>query len=647
MLSALRRYGVSQALRASTLRSLSTNFTSRSFQWHPSSIASVQSVPRSLYHVSAPRFSASAEAQQDVPETTQEELNLYSQLADRGMVHPKVIQTIIKKMGILRMTDVQKMTIEHTLSGHDVLAQAKTGTGKTLAFLLPVIQKMLEDPGLVQKPQSRRFRPTIDIRAIIISPTRELAEQIAVEAKRLAHGTGLVVQTAVGGTQKRQHLQNMRQQGCHLLVGTPGRLQDLLSDPRSGVNAPKLSTLVLDEADRLLDDGFSEAIRDIQKLLPDPNEVDRQTLLFSATVPSDVMDMVRQTMKPDLKFLRMVKEDETPTHLSVPQKVVHLDGFQNALPAILELVKNYLSQAKGRPFKAIVYFNSNKQVNLTYEVFRKLLNEPGQYRSGHPLGKMPMYELHSRLSQARRSQFANSFRKDESAILFSSDVTARGMDFPDVTHVLQIGIARDRESYIHRLGRTGRANKSGEGWSLIHNQEGRMFKRKLAGLPIENDMTSLATAAIDMSNESADVPPAAAETIAQVKDAMENVPSHLREDAYISQLGTMVGNFDSTQTMIEYMNDLAIHGYYLPEAPAIPPRLAQNLALNRPRPKARGRREFQVGGRPGGFSRDRRDQGYDRHGHDRRGNARDSYDRRRDARDSYNRSGYGRRDRHY
>ncbi|PLB48898.1 ATP-dependent RNA helicase pitchoune [Aspergillus steynii IBT 23096] len=564
MLSALRRFGVSHALRASTPRAVASGLTPRALQWHPSSVASLQIPSKALYHVSAPRFEAQA---QSMTVEESEELSKFSQLADKGLIDPRIIQTIIHKMKISDMTDVQKMTIEETLKGGDVLAQAKTGTGKTLAFLLPVLQNILVDPKL--RLNQRRMATTSDIRAIIISPTRELAEQIATEARRITMGTGLQVQTAVGGTQKRMHLQLMRQHGCHLLVGTPGRLLDLLSDPNSGVRAPRLSSFVLDEADRLLDDGFSDAIQEIQDQLPTHQEVDRQTLLFSATVPSEVMSMVNKIMKPDYKYIRTVKADEVPTHLKVPQKVVPLNGFENALPAILELVKNYQAQDNERPFKGIVYFNSTKEVNLAYEVFRGLLNSPGNLRSGHPLKNVRKYELHSRLTQARRSLYAQKFRNDASAILFSSDVTARGMDFPDVTHVIQVGLARDRESYIHRLGRTGRADKSGEGWAFIHKREHNAFKEKLRNLPIERD-DSLASAFVDRTDEMATVPPETQETFAQVKEAMENVPEELRVDAYKGQMGGLLGTFDSTKTMISCMKDLAVHGYHLSEIPSTP-----------------------------------------------------------------------------
>jgi superfamily II DNA/RNA helicase len=199
------------------------------------------------------------------------------------------------------------MTIEVPLLTSNSVAQARTGTGKTLGFLLPTIQNILRaNPELAHRQRYSRARPS-DIRAIIISPTRELAEQIAVEADKLCYATDLRVQVAVGGSNKRMMLNKMQREGCHLLVATPGRLNDLLTDPYSGVRADKTTTLVLDEADRLLDDGFSTEIEAIIDLLPNRDHVDRQTLLFSATMPREVMHLVRRTLKPNFHFFKHMK----------------------------------------------------------------------------------------------------------------------------------------------------------------------------------------------------------------------------------------------------------------------------------------------------------------------------------------------------
>ncbi|PWY94047.1 DEAD-domain-containing protein [Aspergillus sclerotioniger CBS 115572] len=608
MLGAFRRSGVVHALRAS--RSLLVRSTTQQPQWLASSAPAVSRTARSLYHPSPAHLSASAEA--EIPQSASEEaepkqLDRFEDLATEGLVDPKIIQTVTKNMRIETMTEVQSKTIRHTVDGNDLLAQAKTGTGKTLAFLIPVVQRILTDPSVALRNTGRSFRTSRvppDIRAIIISPTRELAEQIAHEATRLVYGTGLKVQTAVGGTHKKSGLIRIREQGCHILVGTPGRLKDLLDDPYSGVEAPKLSALVFDEADRLLDDGFSKEIGEITALLPDRAEVERQTLMFSATVPDEVMDLVRKTMKPGFGIIKTVSANETPTHMRVPQKAVYMDGFQNALPAILELVKQNTEDLRAKPFKAIVYLNSTMMVTMANAVFRRLKNDPENPRAGHPLGRLPIYEIHSRLTQAQRTRTADQFRKDKSAILFSSDVTARGLDFPDVTHVIQYGLPRDHQTYIHRLGRTGRANKSGEGWIFLHEGEKSSFRKMFSNLPIE-ESTSIPLAHVNMREEIEQDGSASSETLRQVKAAVQNTPQDLRVEAWKSQIGTLMGRFRPGSLALPSMEELSQYGYDLPQTPHVSPIVMRALSSGDAMPQRSQRGGFRsgpFGGRSGGRS---------------------------------------------
>lgn len=344
----------------------------------------------------------------------------------------------------------------------DSIAQARTGTGKTIGFLLPTIQNILKkNPELATRQRYSRARAS-DIRAIIISPTRELAEQIAKEAERLCVGTDLIVQVAVGGNNKREMLRKTQREGCHLLVATPGRLSDLLTDEYSGIRAPALTTLVLDEADRLLDDGFSRDVEDIIALLPNRNQVDRQTLLFSATVPREVMALVRRTLKPDYHFVQTVGKGDVETHERIPQKLVVVPGLENIMPSLLELCKREIDKAmnaqrtggQARPFKAIVYFSSTANVELGARIFENLRSEKATSQFGqHPLYPAEISEMHGQLTQQQRTRISERFRRAQSAILFSTDVTARGMDFPNVTHVIQIGLPPNRDQYIHRIGR--------------------------------------------------------------------------------------------------------------------------------------------------------------------------------------------------
>ncbi|KAF2800683.1 DEAD-domain-containing protein [Melanomma pulvis-pyrius CBS 109.77] len=536
----------------------------------------------------------------------------FKELATRGLVHPNLINTITKQMRLTSMTDVQTRTINEALSGVDIIAQARTGTGKTLGFLIPVIQRIIEnDPALADRPRSNKRGKADDIRAIIISPTRELAEQIAVEAKKVTSGTGLIVQCAVGGTQKRLMLNQTLREGCHLLVGTPGRLFDILSDPYSGIKAPRLNALVMDEADRLLDDGFTKEIDEIKKFLPDPEEVPRQTMMFSATVPRDVVNLVRTTMKPGFHFAKCVNDDEEPTHHRVPQKVVHVAGFENLMPSVYELVLRQQKLAKSgetRPFKAILYFNSTAEVTLAASVFFKL---SGGFKRDKPLHGLSAYEIHAKLSQGARTKAADSFRHANSGILFSSDVTARGMDFPNVTHVLQIGLPRERDSYIHRLGRTGRAGKEGEGWIFLTPLERNEIRRRLSGLPIHED-TSLETATVDLSQQ-VELPERVANIIQDVVEVHKKVYPDQLDAAFRGLFGSYQWYGDK-QGLLESANRLAEFGWGMPDPPSPPSSLYSG---GRKRSSGGGFGGDRRGG--GGFGGDRRSGGGGGYGGDRGG----------------------------
>ncbi|KAJ5161922.1 ATP-dependent RNA helicase [Penicillium capsulatum] len=615
MLGATRRFGVAQVLRASAPRTLSSRWTPQVLKWQPRLTPSpILSKP---FHTSFPALrDASAQAQAAQPGQGEEIITEFKDLQTKGLIDPTIIRNITDpaRMGLKTMTEVQSQTIHQMLHGDDILAQAKTGTGKTLAFLAPTLQNILNDPTIKKEStrQRGRFAESTDIRALIISPTRELAEQIAAEAIKVAANTGLIVQTAVGGTQKRAGLMRIQRQGCHLLVGTPGRLKDIFSDSYSGVSAPNLNTLILDEADRLLDQGFSAEIEEIQTLLPDPFKVDRQTLMFSATVPKGVMQMVNRTMKPDFKFVKTVREDETPTHLTVPQKLVFMRGYENAMPAVLEVAKQYQERREQnpelRPFRAIVYFNSTSEVQLAAQAFKNLRVDRTDSRPRSPLGRVRFLEIHSRLSQNQRTWNADTFRRCDEAILFSSDVTARGMDFPDVTHVIQVGIPRDRETYIHRLGRTARANKKGEGWIFLHDAEFEGYRKKLYDLPLVKDQESVPSATVDMS-KNLDLSAPGHQIAAQMKEALSGVPAGERAAAIRSLLGIFVPNFSDRGRVVEVLDDLAVHGYNLPEPPVHSPTVLWNMGLT----NTRGLRAGDVQPRHlAGHSRRGSDRGFSR-----------------------------------
>ncbi|RFU25817.1 hypothetical protein B7463_g10529, partial [Scytalidium lignicola] len=621
------------AAPAISFRSPATSFALRTTARSP--------IEARYLHLSSPWRNKLAQANLQVDESAIEESILeelpseeavatkFDELRTRGLVDEAVINQIVKGMALHTMTPVQRETINHALQGTDLIAQAKTGTGKTVGFLLPTIQRILEkNPDLTERRKHSKARPD-DIQAIIISPTRELAEQIAVEAKKIAYNTNIVVQVATGGNSKRTMLQKTQREGCHLLVATPGRLKDLLTDPYSRVAAPNLNTLVLDEADRLLDDGFSQDIEEIVKLLPERSEVDRQTLLFSATVPQEVMHLVRKTLKPGFEFVQTVQPGEQATHDRIPQKIVRVPGMENYMPTLLELCQREIAKvgeplAEGEdgaeagvrtPFKAIVYFASTANVQLGMEVFRNLKTPgagTGSLFGKHPLWPVQLFHMHGQLTQQQRTRNSEAFRRSKSAILFSTDVTARGMDFPDVTHVIQIGLPQTRDQYVHRIGRTGRAGKQGEGWIFIHENELREARKRLRNLPISTDVT-LDTGAVDMTRD-AQLPAPTAQVLNQIADAIKMVDRETKNRAYMAALGT---GSDPT-TNAEAVNQWVRFGFGWERPPRVSRSLAQTLGIARvpgmnfdirdpedEAPRSRGRDEDRDSGRGRGRERER------------------------------------------
>lgn len=413
-----------------------------------------------------------------------------------------------------------------------------------------------EDPSLASKGAARRASSD-DIRGIVLSPTRELAEQIATEARALTKNTGLVVQCAVGGTNKPQMLRQTQRQGCHLLVATPGRLNDLLQDPDSGIEAPNLAALVLDEADRMLDVGFERELEQIIGCLPDVSEKERQTMLVSATIPDNVIRLARSMVRPhNFEFVQTIPENESLTHDKVPQQVVRVSSWANMFPTMFELMEQETRKAEedpdSPPFKAIVYFNTTALVELASEI--------GFTRRREGMSHLPSYGIHSKLSQMQRTRSSESFRRSRNGVLFSSDVTARGMDFPNVTHVIQMDVPIDRESYIHRLGRTGRQGKYGEGWLLLPPGSVQNAKRLLKGLPLQQEK-SLQSAEVEISV--GELP----HLFQEFKDVVSRVPRSMLAGAYQSILGKASGR--DKDEVIEDLYNWVIRGWGWSQPPAV------------------------------------------------------------------------------
>ncbi|KAI1803244.1 DEAD-domain-containing protein [Daldinia bambusicola] len=396
----------------------------------------------------------------------------FASLAEDNLIDPVVLKTITEDLKFKNMTPVQAATIYPLLKeGCDLLAQAKTGTGKTIAFLLPAIQRMMNRPA--GQPQG--------ISLLVISPTRELAMQIADEAEALLkHLRQYRVRRAIGGTNKSVEEQQILQ-SCDILVSTPGRLLDHLSGESGAIvqKLNRLDTLVLDEADRLLDMGFLNALKEIIQYLPDKSVRKRQSMLFSATLPQHVQKVSQLVLSKDYKYISTLKEGELNTHERIPQHLVVVPTFSDLAPGLLGALRQELAVVGPQAFKVIIFVPTARLVDFYVEVLQKASGLPS------------VVSLHSRMTQSKRTRVAEEFRRAQSSIMVATDIIARGMDFPSVTNVFQVGIPSDKESYIHRLGRTGRAGAEGKGTFIISSPEASFAKNTLDEITFEETPADL------------------------------------------------------------------------------------------------------------------------------------------------------------
>lgn len=323
------------------------------------------------------------------------------------------------------LTQVQASSMPEILKGIDCLAKAKTGTGKTLGFLIPAVEVL-----------RRNTRVANSLPCLVLSPTRELAAQIAAEATNLlTFHRDMKVAVVVGGTNINADKRELSGR-VDILVATAGRLIDHLENtPKFASMCAGVKVLIMDEADQLLEMGFRPEIEKILRFMPD--KMARQTLLFSATVPATVQEIARKALRQGFAFVDTVGAEAEQTHLHVRQNVVVAD-LDNLIAALIAIIAQ---QSVSPDHKIIVFFTTARLTGYMSELFQHM--------------GFPVLEIHSRKSQAVRTRTSDQFRDAHSAILFSSDVSARGMDYPDVTFVLQVGLT-EREQYIHRLGRTVR-----------------------------------------------------------------------------------------------------------------------------------------------------------------------------------------------
>ncbi|KAK2406859.1 DEAD-box ATP-dependent RNA helicase [Trifolium repens] len=401
----------------------------------------------------------------------------------------------IKDAGYEKMTVVQEATLPVILQGKDVLAKAKTGTGKTVAFLLPAIEVVVKSP-----PADRdQRRPPIFV--LVICPTRELACQAAAEAtKLLKYHPTLGVQVVIGGTRLALEQKRMQANPCQILVATPGRLRDHIENTAGFASRLMgVKALVLDEADHLLDMGFRKDIEKIIAAIPKQ----RQTLMFSATIPDEVLQVCHVALKRDFEYINTVQEGSEDTHAQVRQ--MHLVApLDKHFPLLYAILKEHI--ADDVDYKVLVFCTTAMVTRLVADLLGEL--------------NLNVREIHSRKPQSYRTRVSDEFRKSKGLILVTSDVSARGVDYPDVTLVVQVGLPADREQYIHRLGRTGRRGKEGQGILLLAPWE-EFFLATAKDLPIGK----------------APVPSVDPDTKKKVERALSNVEMKNKEAAYQAWLG--------------------------------------------------------------------------------------------------------------
>jgi ATP-dependent RNA helicase RhlE len=348
----------------------------------------------------------------------------------------------IKTAGFSLPTPIQQQAIPVVLKGRDVLGLAQTGTGKTAAFMLPILQRLTRGP-------LRR------VRVLIVAPTRELAEQIHQTNVTLAKHTKIHSATVYGGVSKNRQIETL-QLGAEVVVACPGRLLDLVSD--RAIDLSQVEVLVLDEADRMCDMGFLPDIRRIIKLLPQK----RQTLFFSATMPEDIRELADTILHdPVTVQIGMIAPAETVSHALYPVP----EGRKKEL--LLTMLKQ---TATGR---VLIFTRTKRRARFLARDLENL-----KYR---------VSALQGNMSQNRRQDAINGFREGKYDILVATDIAARGIDVSEISHVINYDMPDTVDAYTHRIGRTGRAENSGEAFTFANQEDAPMIRdiEKVLGTSIE------------------------------------------------------------------------------------------------------------------------------------------------------------------
>jgi ATP-independent RNA helicase DbpA len=336
------------------------------------------------------------------------------------------MKATLQQLGYLQMTPIQAASLPVTLAGKDLIAQAKTGSGKTAAFALSLLTRL----------NPRHFA----IQAMVLCPTRELADQVTQEIRRLARAAdNIKVLTLCGGSTMRPQIASL-EHGAHIVVGTPGRIMDHLD--RGTLDLAALNTLVLDEADRMLDMGFYDSLAYVVRHCPN----DRQTLMFSATYPDGVMRLARQFMRQP-EQVRLAEQHEES---KIRQRFYEVSN-EERLAAVGILLKHY------RPVSTLAFCNTKQQCRSLLEVL-------------HAQG-IHALTLNGDMEQRERDQVLIQFANRSCSVLVATDVAARGLDIAQLEAVINVDVTPDPEIHIHRIGRTGRADENGWALSLCSPSE--------------------------------------------------------------------------------------------------------------------------------------------------------------------------------
>ncbi len=330
-----------------------------------------------------------------------------------------------ESLGYTEPTPIQRQAIPVILSGSDLIGCAETGTGKTAAFLLPIIQKMLETP-----------RPTARVRVLILAPTRELASQIEASYRQLAPKKGMRCASIIGGASMARQREALRR-NAELIVATPGRLLDHVE--RGSIDLSDVEVLVLDEADRMLDMGFWPAIRRVLAKLP----TGRQTLLFSATMSPAIEEIARSTMRQP----KLVEVNPRGRAAVTVEQTAYPVATESKTALLLDLLER-------ERFERVLVFTRTRR---------------GAERLSHILAarEHKVNRIHADRTQPQREAALRGFKDGRHRVLVATDIAARGIDVDSISHVINYDVPAAPEDYVHRIGRTGRAGNTGRAITLV------------------------------------------------------------------------------------------------------------------------------------------------------------------------------------